>query len=743
METIDHGEDKNSIKLREEVHFGTFYKDLKENEDIGLVFLNDKDHFDNNNKNTEDIISSPGVKINKKTGNHNKNVKKIPIKQILFKNKTIFEAISSIPKVKIQNWPKDTTNYELTMMSNEYEKKICNTISKILCNQKIFQNLYDMNKQDFIFLQYLLNQYPMLHGKLTPFLFECLITLLENEWYQFDRLIPHDPHNLIKYSIPPWIYDKYGTDDGRVAQMDSNADQSCAVCGLCNSEPVNSIIFCDGCDIAVHQECYGVVFIPEGAWYCRKCMLLGNDCLDISCKFCPSQTGAFKQSSDGSWAHVICALWIPELTFANVSYMEPIIGEENIPKSRWKLTCFICRKKGCCIQCCSKNCVTAYHVTCAKRAGLYLNLEEHCSIYEAATGFTSTSNVLPDRFLATYCPKHQPVGWHNCENGILKTKAFYRDQIAITQQLIKQRESIKFKNSIDSQSRSGKTTISPFLGNLVREVLLQVFNPCNDNAVIKRSAKNKRLDDNNFIDTLSIEICKYWILEKEYNNGAFLIKKKQLSYDTKSYNGTELKSQKKFIETRLLKDLKKIDILSNLVVERQRQLLKVKKINNEILNQCFSPINYLFINEHLSKMQKLVNFERLCQDLKIRDFLNKVNTNNVVLSNFKEIYDAFQNAIQIQSKNKLELVEIEKYLNEIIKPLQNVDFKQLLNTDFNIDYTNNIVVEKHKNFGKKHQKLLGLLDIRKNQDDSDLSEVEDLEIMEKRTLNELCEVMKT
>lgn len=39
----------------------------------------------------------------------------------------------------------------------------------------------------------------------------------------------------------------------------------CAVCGDGQSLEDNQIMFCERCDLAVHQTCYGLVDIPEGA----------------------------------------------------------------------------------------------------------------------------------------------------------------------------------------------------------------------------------------------------------------------------------------------------------------------------------------------------------------------------------------------------------------------------------------------------------------------------------------------
>lgn len=57
-------------------------------------------------------------------------------------------------------------------------------------------------------------------------------------------------------------------------------------------------------------------------------------CYFQRCELCPSRDGALKRTDQTGWAHVVCALYIPEVRFGNVTTMEPIILQ-LIPPERF------------------------------------------------------------------------------------------------------------------------------------------------------------------------------------------------------------------------------------------------------------------------------------------------------------------------------------------------------------------------------------------------------------------------
>ena len=57
--------------------------------------------------------------------------------------------------------------------------------------------------------------------------------------------------------------------------------------------------------------------------FCRLCER-GIDCRTITCSLCGHGGGAFKPTTDGAWAHVHCAIWLPDVGFASTDRMEEI-----------------------------------------------------------------------------------------------------------------------------------------------------------------------------------------------------------------------------------------------------------------------------------------------------------------------------------------------------------------------------------------------------------------------------------
>ncbi|KAI5627088.1 bromodomain containing 1b isoform X1, partial [Silurus asotus] len=236
---------------------------------------------------------------------------------------------------------------------------------------------YDMDEEDYAWLE-LINEKRKSEGfsQVSQNVFEFLMDRFEKESF-VENQSQGDPQCLI------------------------DEDAVCCICmdGECQNS--NAILFCDMCNLAVHQECYGVPHIPEGQWLCRHCSQSPSK--PAECIFCPNKGGALKRTDDERWGHVVCAIWVPEVGFTNTVFIEPIDGVANIPPARWKLTCYLCKERGvgACIQCSKANCYTAFHVSCAQKAGLYMKMEP---IKEVTDTGSTTISVKK----TAYCCSHTP-----------------------------------------------------------------------------------------------------------------------------------------------------------------------------------------------------------------------------------------------------------------------------------------------------------------------------------------------
>ena len=133
---------------------------------------------------------------------------------------------------------------------------------------------YDMDEQDDMWLETLNSQRKASElDPITREIFEITITKIEKEWHALEKRIPKPNPK------PPQTHRPRSSSAAAVngePQAGEEQDSKCAICDDGDCENTNAIVFCDGCDLAVHQECYGVPFIPEGQWLCRKCQLIGR-----------------------------------------------------------------------------------------------------------------------------------------------------------------------------------------------------------------------------------------------------------------------------------------------------------------------------------------------------------------------------------------------------------------------------------------------------------------------------------
>ncbi|XP_059104126.1 bromodomain-containing protein 1 isoform X2 [Peromyscus eremicus] len=390
-------------------------------------------------------------------------------------------------------------------------------------------------------------------------------------------------------------------------------DAVCCICmdGECQNS--NVILFCDMCNLAVHQECYGVPYIPEGQWLCRHC--LQSRARPADCVLCPNKGGAFKKTDDDRWGHVVCALWIPEVGFANTVFIEPIDGVRNIPPARWKLTCYLCKQKGvgACIQCHKANCYTAFHVTCAQKAGLYMKMEP----VKELTGGSTTFSVRK----TAYCDVHTPPG---CTRRPLN---IYGD-VEMKNGVCRKESSVKTVRStskVRKKAKKAKKTLAEPCA-VLPTVCAPYIPPQRLNRIANQVAIQRKKQ---FVERAH----SYWLLKRLSRNGAPLLRRLQSSLQSQRNtqqreNDEEMKAAKEKLKywQRLRHDLERARLLIELLRKREKLKREQVKVEQMAMELRLTPLTVLLrsVLEQLQEKDPAKIFAQPVSLKEVPDYLDHI-----------------------------------------------------------------------------------------------------------------------
>lgn len=221
--------------------------------------------------------------------------------------------------------------------------------------------------------------------------------LPEKPLSSFDLNLEYDPKSDEDNTSVSETVSKKGAEIDEIREEEEDGIM-CAVCQSTDGDPSDPIVFCDGCDLMVHTTCYGDPLtkgIPEGDWFCSQCQIITDKNKGgLSCCLCPINGGALKPTNNGRWAHIVCALFIPEVFFSDPEGREGI-DCSRVPSRRWGKRCYVCKKSnGCAIDCSEEKCCLSFHVTCGLKEDLCIEYKEGRNKGAIVAGFCKSHSDL-------------------------------------------------------------------------------------------------------------------------------------------------------------------------------------------------------------------------------------------------------------------------------------------------------------------------------------------------------------